>query len=231
MKDLVVAYEFGDPQLEIQALTHRSAGNRNNERLEFLGDGVLNFVIADELFKHFPNASEGDLSRQRARLVRKETLAMVARELGLGELLKLGVGEMRAGGHRRDSILGDAVEALIGAVYVDGGFEPAASLIRQWFGSMIADLPPAEQLKDSKTRLQEHLQSRGLGLPEYQLVSATGPDHAQVFSVACRVTKPSICKEGQGSSRRKAEQAAASAVLTEFAAKPKSEPESESKTR
>ncbi len=212
-RDLPIAYRFNDPSLADQALTHRSAGNSNNERLEFLGDGVLNFIVADLLYQAFYDASEGDLSRQRARLVRKETLADIARQLGLGELLTLGPGESRSGGFRRDSILGDAVEALLGAVYLDGGFDAAAALVREWYAPRIAALPPAEELKDAKTRLQEALQGRSLPLPDYELVGASGPDHARSFDVRCRVHKLGIEVTAKGSSRRRAEQAAAQFVL------------------
>jgi len=211
-----IDYSFSDPELLRQALTHRSAGNRNNERLEFLGDGVLNFAVAAMLYEQFPEASEGDLSRLRARLVRRETLARVGRELGLGDYLILGSGELKSGGHRRDSILADAVEAILGAVFRDGGFDPCRRLVRHWFRSRIEALPPAEQLKDAKTRLQELLQSRRLPLPEYDLEEATGADHARTFTVCCRVPGLKLSFRAQGRSRRKAEQAAASGVLAEI---------------
>ncbi|MDX1569468.1 MAG: ribonuclease III [Xanthomonadales bacterium] len=206
-------YRFENPGLLRQALTHRSAGNPNNERLEFLGDSILNFVVADELFQRFPDADEGDLSRLRAKLVRKETLAAIANDLALGEHLNLGQGEKRSGGQRRSSILADAVEAVLGAVFLDGGYGPAADLIRAWFKDRVANLPPAEQLKDAKTRLQEYLQGRQLGLPDYELLRAEGADHARTFFVACDVPGLSVRVERSGSSRRKAEQAAAAAAL------------------
>ena len=212
-----LGYRFNQERLLEQALTHRSAGNRNNERLEFLGDGILNFVVASELYHRFPDASEGDLSRLRAKLVRRDTLAAVAAELALGEVLIMGQGEMRSGGHRRASILSDALEAVLGAVYLDGGFDACAALIRRWYATRLESLPPAEQLKDAKTRLQERLQSRGLPLPEYELVDARGADHARTFRVACRIPAHAIEAFAEGSSRRKAEQAAAAGALQALA--------------
>lgn len=211
-----IGYRFSDSSLLAQALTHRSAGKAHNERLEFLGDSVLNFVIADTVYRRFPNVDEGDLSRIRAKLVRKETLADVAREQGMGDRLALGSGEMRSGGHRRASILADAVEAVIGAVYLDGGFDAAAQLVRRWFTAHVDRLPPVEELKDPKTRLQEFLQARGDQLPEYTLTKSEGADHARTFYVECRLIDGTSTASGQGSSRRKAEQAAARAMLKEI---------------
>ncbi len=216
MKNLKIAYEFGDPSLFEQALTHRSAGGQHNERLEFLGDGVLNFIVAHALYQSDPSATEGDLSRQRARLVRKETLADVAREIELGESLRLGPGENRSGGYRRDSILADALEALVGAIYLDGGYDAAAAIVRRWFVPRIAALPDSEALKDAKTRLQEVLQSQGITLPTYQLVDARGPDHLRIFRVSCQVPELDLVTEGEDSSRRKAEQVAASEMLRQI---------------
>ena len=179
-----------------------------------MGDGVLNFIVAHELFRHNPHASEGDLSRQRARLVRKETLADVAREIDLGSHLQLGPGENRSGGHRRDSILADALEALMGAIYIDGGFEAVAAVARQYFVPRIKTLPSSEDLKDAKTRLQEYLQSSGHGLPQYQLIAASGPDHRRVFKVECAVDELGLQTAGSAGSRRKAEQAAAAQMLS-----------------
>jgi ribonuclease-3 len=211
-----IDYSFDQDALLQQALTHRSAGNRNNERLEFLGDGVLNFVIAAILYERFPDAPEGDLSRLRARLVRKETLAHVGRELELGQHLLLGPGELKSGGHRRDSIVADAVEAVLGAVYLDGGFKACRKLILEWFEQRLDSLPPAEDLKDAKTRLQEYLQARQQPLPDYQLHAANGAEHARVFTVVCTVPSMDLTEQGQGTTRRKAEQAAAKALLDQI---------------
>ena len=216
MKSERLGYEFRDPSLLEQALTHRSAGNTHNERLEFLGDSVLNFVIADAVFRRFSGADEGDLSRVRARLVRKETLAAVARDQHLGDVINLGSGELRSGGHRRSSILADAVEAILGAVYLDGGFRHAADLVHRWFDRHIDSLPPIGELKDAKTRLQEFVQARKLPLPEYILESSEGADHARTFHVLCRVDGLENRSRGSGTSRRKAEQEAAKSLLQEL---------------
>ncbi len=213
MTQRLINYEFRDASLLRQALTHRSAGAVNNERLEFLGDGILNFVVAESVFAHFTDVPEGDLSRLRAKLVRKETLVEIARELGLGDHIHLGVGERKSGGKRRDSILADSVEALLGAVYLDGGFEAARTLIIEWFGERVRDLPPAEALKDPKTRLQEMLQGRSMALPNYQLMESTGADHAQTFTVECHLPGTEIRTQASGSSIRKAEQAAAKLAI------------------
>lgn len=206
-------YEFCDTGLLTQALTHRSAGNRNNERLEFLGDAVLGLVISDAIYARFTSASEGDLSRLRSRLVRKETLASVAKEHQLGDHIKLGQGELATGGHRRSSILADAVEAVLGAVYLDGGFNAAATVIERWFRERIEALPDADSLKDSKTRLQEYLQARQHPLPQYELVDTTGADHARTFYVRCSVNGLELVQDATGTSRRKAEQASAQKML------------------
>jgi len=198
------------------ALTHRSAGRNNNERLEFLGDSILGFVIARELYERFPQADEGQLSRLRSSMVKKETLAEVARELNLGPHLTLGQGELRSGGHTRDSILADAVEAIIAAVYFDTGFEAAEELILRLFGSRLDALTLEAQQKDPKTRLQEYLQARGLALPKYSVIDIQGEPHNQMFTVVCRAPEAGIEAIGRGSSRRKAEQAAASRVLAEI---------------
>jgi len=206
-------YRFQDKELLDQALTHRSVGSFNNERLEFLGDGLLNFVIAAELFRLVPDAEEGDLSRLRASLVRRETLAGVAAEIELGEALALGPGEMKSGGHRRHSILADALEALVGAVYLDAGFEAAREMVLGLFSGRLRDLPSLDSLKDAKTRLQEYLQSRHLPLPEYRLVSEQGPAHRRNFQVSCQVQGLAEPVDGEGRSLRKAEQAAAGEAL------------------
>ena len=195
------------------ALTHRSATGPNNERLEFLGDAVLNLAVARDLYRRFPAASEGDLSRLRARLVSAEPLAEVAGELGLGEVLQLGPGELKSGGFRRQSILADAFEALCGAVFLDAGLEAAEGLILRCLAARVAALPPPEALKDPKTRLQEHLQSRSLALPVYTVEGVEGEPHAQTFEVCCAVPSLSLSARGRGSSRRRAEQEAAERIL------------------
>lgn len=206
-------YEFDDPALLVQAVTHRSAGGTNNERLEFLGDAVLGLVIAEALFQQSPNAAEGELSRLRATLVREQTLAELARDLELGDYLKLGSGELKSGGFRRDSILADALEAVIGAIYLDGGFNPCSDWIQNQFASRLTSLPSAAELKDAKTRLQELLQSRRLKLPEYAVTRVYGQAHAQTFEVECSVSEQDESTHGSGKSRRLAEQQAAEAML------------------
>lgn len=206
-------YEPRDASLFAAALTHRSAARINNERLEFLGDAVLNLLVAEHLFRAFPEADEGDLSRLRARLVSSEPLADIAAELGVGEVLQLGSGELKTGGFRRRSILADALEAVCGAVYLDGGLEAARSVIAALFGPLIAALPSPHTLKDPKTRLQEYLQSRGLPLPLYQVERTEGEAHAQTFWVACEVPALGLRARGSGTSRRRAEQAAAGGIL------------------
>jgi len=210
-------YRFDEPALLQTALTHRSAGSLNNERLEFLGDALLNCVIAIELFERRPEATEGDLSRLRASLVRGETLAAVARELGLGEAVRLGEGERKSGTYRRDSVLADTFEALLGAVYLDSDFATVAGLIRDLFAQRLEGLPSAERLKDPKTRLQEYLQRDGRPLPEYELVEASGADHARQFTVRCRVAALDVECVATAGSRRKAEQQAARACMDRLA--------------
>ena len=204
------------PDLMRQALTHRSAGSRNNERLEFLGDSLLDLVIAEELYRRFPDASEGDLSRLRARLVRRDTLANVARELDLGSQLVLGSGERKSGGKRRASILADALEAILGAVFLDRGFEACRELVASWFAARLDSLPPAEDLKDPKTRLQEHLQASQRPLPRYRLVKAEGADHARTFHVRCEIEGESDATEASGPSLRRAEQECARLALAKL---------------
>ena len=209
-----LGYRFADPTLLISALTHRSAGGINNERLEFLGDAVLGLVIAEALFKRYPDASEGELSRLRASLVRKQTLAELARDLCLGDCLRLGSGELKSGGYRRDSILADALEAIFGAVYLDGGFAACAALIMSLYAERLERLPARPlAVKDPKTRLQELLQGRRMELPEYRVVSVHGDAHAQVFEVECRSLQLGEATLGYGSSRRRAEQQAAQQML------------------
>ena len=206
---------FDDRELLVQALRHRSAGRVNNERLEFLGDSILNLVISDHLYRRKPEASEGALSRLRASVVREETLAQVARRIGLGEYLVMGSGELKSGGHRRDSILADALEALIGALFLDQGFAPAHRWVQELFADELASLPDAQALKDSKTRLQEHLQRDRLSLPEYEVLGQSGQAHRQTFEVSCRVECDGTAFEttAKGSSRRRAEQTAAREML------------------
>ncbi len=208
-----LGHEFGDSALLEAALTHRSAASLNNERLEFLGDAILSFVISAELYRRFPEADEGSLSRLRAALVRGETLAQLARGLSLGEHLRLGGGELKSGGRRRDSILADALEAVIGAVYLDAEIDAAKVLVLRLFDRSLNGVSPAVVLKDPKTRLQEYLQSRHLALPVYDVVSVEGDPHAQTFVVTCLVPGLKEPVPGTGSSRRKAEQTAAEAAL------------------
>lgn len=211
-----LGHEFADPALLDRALTHRSAGSRNNERLEFLGDSIVNHVIAEALYRRFPAAKEGELSRMRAALVRGDTLADLALALDLGAHLTLGPGERSSGGHRRASILADALEAVIGAIFLDAGMAVCRACVLGWFGDRLESLAVAAG-KDAKTRLQEYLQGRGHPLPVYELVAVRGEDHDQQFSVACRLEQPVLVSEGTGRSRRKAEQAAAKVALQQLA--------------
>ena len=214
-KQLVTAldYSFSDAKLLLQALTHRSAGSNNNERLEFLGDALLNAVISMELFEEHPRLDEGALTRLRASLVNQDTLAAVARELELGGYLALGPGELKSGGQRRDSILADALEALLGAIYIDGGFESARTVVLRLFNARLETPALPEMLKDCKTQLQEILQARNLPLPLYSLESVSGQAHQQVFQVSCQVKALDIHAQGAAGSRRAAEQKAARRVL------------------
>jgi ribonuclease-3 len=211
-----LGYEVRDVALFSAALTHRSAARPHNERLEFLGDAVLNLSIAEHLYRGNPQADEGDLSRLRAWLVSSPPLAQTAAQIGLGEVLRLGSGELKTGGFRRESILADALEALLGAIYLDGGLSAAQRVIFELFGERLAHLPDTDDLKDSKTRLQEHLQSRGLPLPAYEVVRTEGEIHAQTFWVRCEVNTLGREATGQGLSRRRAEQEAAALVLREI---------------
>ncbi|HKJ18104.1 MAG TPA: ribonuclease III [Xanthomonadales bacterium] len=204
-----INYQFSDPGLLEKALTHRSVGSGNYERLEFLGDSVLDLVIAERLIVLHPKATEGDLSRMRSRLVRADSLRKVASSLDLGKHLRLGIGERKSGGRRRASILGDALEAVIGAIYMDGGYRACQSVILEIFQPSIEDLPDAESLKDPKTRLQEYLQGRGRPLPRYELQEERGADHDKEFSVRCSLRDTEQHAIATGTSRRKAEQAAA----------------------
>ena len=206
-------YRFANESLLEQALTHRSASNINNERLEFLGDAVLNHLIAAELYRRFPDLNEGELSRLRSSLVKGETLAAMAAELKFGDYLILGPGESKTGGAQRRSILAGALEAIIGAIYLDGGFNSSSVLIADIYQRRFETIDLGAAKKDAKTRLQEYLQSRAMALPEYSVRAVDGPSHAQFFAVECRIEgfpEPVI---GQGSSRRKAEQDAAARTL------------------
>jgi len=206
-------YRFSDPGLLQQALTHRSAGAPHNERLEFLGDGIVNLLVAEVLFQRWPKADEGALTRARAELVREASLAVLARHLDLGSRLILGPGEMKSGGHRRDSILADALEAVVAAIYLDCGFVACREVVLPWFEESLAALPVGKPGKDAKTRLQEWLQGRQRPLPAYELVEESGDDHAKLFRVSCTIIDPTLTAEGEGSSRRNAEQAAAAALI------------------
>ncbi|HVE50357.1 MAG TPA: ribonuclease III [Casimicrobiaceae bacterium] len=205
-------YTFRQPRLIAQALTHRSYGASHNERLEFVGDAVLNCVVALSLHERFPESHEGDLSRMRASLVNRDTLAEVARRIGIGEAIRLGEGEHKSRGSDRPSILADALEALYGAVFIDGGFDAAKSIIDSTFGQVLRDADPQALGKDAKTRLQEWLQARRIPVPEYRVAEVSGEAHAQTFSVECSIASLGIATRGEGSSRRTAEQAAAAAA-------------------
>ncbi len=208
-----IGYQFRDTSRLELALTHRSYGGKNNERLEFLGDSIVNFVIGEALFQRFPQAREGQLSRLRARLVKGQTLAELAREFELGECLRLGSGEMKSGGYRRDSILADGVEALIGAIYLDAGMDVAKARVLSWYATRLESIDLQDNQKDPKTRLQEFLQSRQAALPRYEVVSVEGEAHAQVFTIECHVEMLEDHTLGVGSSRRHAEQQAAEKAL------------------
>ena len=208
-----IGHRFKDPDLLTQALTHRSLGAQNYERLEYLGDALLGFFIADELYRRFPDAEEGQLTRLRAQLVRKSTLADVARELRLGDDLRMGLGERKSGGYLRDSALSDALEAVIGAIYLDGGLEICTAELRGWFDDRIAALLGDQGEKDAKTRLQEYLQARGLALPTYATVAVEGEPHDQTFTVSCTVEPAAEVFDATGTNRRAAEQAAAARAL------------------
>ena len=208
-----IGYTFNDVALLQQALTHRSAAKKHNERLEFLGDAILGMVIGETLYKRFTDVPEGKLTRMRSTLVKGDTLAELAREACMGELLLLGPGELKSGGHRRSSILADAVEALLGAIYLDSGMEQVRDVISRLWESRIEKLDPNAHPKDSKTRLQEYLQGRKLPLPTYEVMSISGKDHAQTFEVCCKVENLDTPVVARGNSRRKAEQEAARMTL------------------
>ncbi|CAM3324998.1 ribonuclease III [Halomonas lysinitropha] len=209
-----IGHTFADPGLLELAMTHRSYGGQNNERLEFLGDSIVNFIIAEALFQRFPQAREGQLSRLRARLVKGPTLAELAREMAFGDCLRLGSGEMKSGGHRRDSILADAVEAVLGAIYLDAGMEVARARVLSWYAERLEAISLDDTQKDPKTRLQEFLQSRQVALPRYEVTMVEGEAHAQTFTVECHVEVLEDHTLGIGSSRRHAEQQAAAQALS-----------------
>lgn len=211
-----IGHQFGDPALLSLALTHRSKGAKNYERLEFLGDSILGFVVADFLYAKYPQLAEGKLSRMRSSLVRKETLAQVARQLELSEFLILGEGELKSGGFNRDSILSDTVESIIGALYLDAGFGVASKFINKNFSQHFATITPESTYKDAKSKLQEALQKNGLDLPDYQIVASQGEQHAQQFTVQCSLPSASIATQAVANSRRKAEQKAATQALELF---------------
>ncbi len=209
----LLGYQFSDDSLLIKALSHRSVGRDNNERLEFLGDSLLNFFIGDALYRKFPSVREGDLSRLRATLVRGDTLAEIAREFDLGEYLILGEGELKSGGYRRASILADAIEALIGAIYSDSDIETCRNIVLRWFSSRLDEITIENTDKDPKTRLQEYLQERKKTLPIYDVVETRGEAHAKEFVVACRLDFVGEACFASGSSKRAAEKIAAEKML------------------
>ncbi len=210
----VIHYQFKKDELLQQAMTHRSfSKNRNNETLEFLGDSILGLVISEHLYLRLEDATEGELSRIRASLVKEDALATVARDINLGDFLQLGSGELKSGGFRRASILSDAMEALFGAIYLDGGFEQCRKTILFLYDDYLVTLPSPGDLKDPKTTLQEYLQSHKHDLPEYEVIKTEGKSHDQTFTVECRIDAMSISTKGKGSSRKKAEQMAASRAL------------------
>lgn len=211
-----LGYQFADTALLELALTHRSQGANNNERLEFLGDSILNFVVGEALFRRFPEAREGQLSRLRSQMVKGETLAQLAREFDLGDCLILGEGEMKSGGRKRQSILADTVEALIGAIYLESGFEPCAERIRAWYRERLEALSLEHPAKDAKTQLQEFLQARRLPLPDYQLVEREGSAHAYRFTIECRVTPLKEVVRADANNRRTAEKQAAAEMLSKL---------------
>jgi len=210
-------YQFKNPRLLVRALTHRSMGDDNYERLEFLGDSILSFVMSAALFEQFATFSEGELSRLRAFLVKGETLAVIAKEIDLGEYLRLGQGELKSGGFRRESTLADSLEAIFAAIYLDSGIEAVREVILSLYESRLADNDLKNNLKDPKTQLQEYLQSKKLPLPIYTLIEITGDSHQQSFKIGCRVDGIEVRAEGKGGSRRKAEQAAAKKFMKKLA--------------
>ncbi len=209
-------HSFTQPGILRQALRHRSAGAPNNERMEFLGDALVNLIIAEALHARWTKADEGALTRARASLVRESSLAAVARQLDLGEHIVLGPGEMKSGGHRRDSILADTLEAIVAAIHMDAGFEACRAVVLGWFERMLAELPVGKVEKDAKTRLQEWLQARQLARPEYSLVETRGDEHERIFLVRCLTEQPLCEAQAHAPSLRAAEQAAAALVLEQI---------------
>ena len=206
----IIHYTFNDPSFMIMALTHRSFSAQHNERLEFLGDSVLSFLIANELYKRFPRIDEGDLSRLRAQLVKESSLSTIATSMGLGDFIRLGEGELKSAGWRRPSILADTFESMIGAIYLDGGIEPTHEFVLRFFETQLNEIDPKLIQKDPKTLLQELLQSKKSDLPIYTVVSIEGEAHSQTFTIECHIKKSNIKTQGVGNSRRIAEQEAAS---------------------
>ena len=206
----IIHYTFNDPSFMIMALTHRSFSSQHNERLEFLGDSVLSFLIANELYKRFPRIDEGDLSRLRAQLVKESSLSTIATSMGLGDFIRLGEGELKSAGWRRPSILADTFESIIGAIYLDGGIEPTHEFVLRFFETQLNEIDPKLIQKDPKTLLQELLQSKKGDLPIYTVVSIEGEAHSQTFTIECHIKKSNIKTQGVGNSRRIAEQEAAS---------------------
>jgi ribonuclease-3 len=206
----IIHYTFNDPSFMIMALTHRSFSSQHNERLEFLGDSVLSFLIANELYKRFPRIDEGDLSRLRAQLVKESSLSTIATSMGLGDFIRLGEGELKSAGWRRPSILADTFESIIGAIYLDGGIEPTHEFVLRFFETQLNEIDPKLIQKDPKTLLQELLQSKKNDLPIYTVVSIEGEAHSQTFTIECHIKKSNIKTQGVGNSRRIAEQEAAS---------------------
>jgi len=206
----IIHYTFNDPSFMIMALTHRSFSSQHNERIEFLGDSVLSFLIANELYKRFPRIDEGDLSRLRAQLVKESSLSRIATSMGLGDFIRLGEGELKSAGWRRPSILADTFESIIGAIYLDGGIEPTHEFVLRFFETQLNEIDPKLIQKDPKTLLQELLQSKKSDLPIYTVVSIEGEAHSQTFTIECQIKKSNIKTQGVGNSRRIAEQEAAS---------------------
>jgi ribonuclease III len=213
-------HRFADAELLQRALTHRSAGSRNYERLEFLGDALVNLIIAEALYQHLPRADEGMLTRARASLVRESSLAAIARSLGIGDRLQLGPGELKSGGWRRESILADALEGVVAAVYLDAGFDACRTLVLGWFEQALREAPDTMRDKDAKTSLQEWLQAGRFSLPVYELIGTEGDDHCKTFHVRCSLSNPLLECTGSGGSRREAEQAAAAAALQQLQESP-----------
>ncbi|WP_313556051.1 ribonuclease III [Teredinibacter franksiae] len=208
-----LGYEFNDQSLLVRALSHRSVGKENNERMEFLGDSLLNFFIAESLFNRFPHAREGDLTRLRATLVKGETLAEIARDFKLGEFLFLGEGEMKSGGFRRASILADTVEALLGAIYLESGMEVCRDIVLSWYATRLEQVSPEQTEKDAKTRLQEYLQERKKPLPQYRVLRCLGDSHSPEFEICCEVGRGLDSTKAIASSKRQAEKLAAQKML------------------